>query len=440
VWGNKKRFQITDNDKEWVHESFDWLLKVYGYPARHYKTILFTEEFFPESLSQPTSVEPLLADLCRLFIIDRQKIVFEIEKDIRDTYGTPYEFKGKAFESELEVIEKDHSTTYKLYLANILLKDPKRLLFNCLYQCIKIRMLENGIEDVNEDVRLFFYLVGIFTGYGVILAQTMSGSGTYHDGTWETKWSTPAEIPEPIIAYALALYYSLTGQNDPGWKKFLPAEVRSQYDKAVEYIKQSGNPFFNRQELTANDFYNEGNSYYLKNDFDAAITSFQKAIFLAKQDYLKADLYNYIGYSFLRKQEYLKSIPNFQKALEINPSYGYANDNLGFAFIMSGDGASGKHYLTIALQTKNNDNAYSYRNLALYHQKRGEMNLAEENFKKAFDTIAIPVDLLEYFYAKFLFETGDKEKGMNYLKVAVGKGEPEAIALMKEITSSNTEK
>jgi tetratricopeptide (TPR) repeat protein len=135
-------------------------------------------------------------------------------------------------------------------------------------------------------------------------------------------------------------------------------------------------------------------------------------------------------------QEYQKSILQFQKALEIRPGYGYANDNLGFAFIMSGDLDSGKFYLNTALKTENNDAGYSYRNFALYHQKRQEYEQAEEYFQKAFNNILIPIDFLEYFYAQFLFEVGKKEDGMSFLKIAIEKGEPEAIKLMNSLNQS----
>ena len=150
------------------------------------------------------------------------------------------------------------------------------------------------------------------------------------------------------------------------------------------------------------------------------------------------DIYNFIGYAYLRIQEYEKSIPSFQKALEINPGYGYANDNLGLAFIMSGNLESGKFYLNTASKTDNNEDAYSYRNFALYHQKRKEYEQAEAYFQKAFSSIKTSVDLLEYFYAQFLFEIGEKENGIKYLKMAVDKGEPEAIKLMNTISNTKS--
>src|SRR5450432_2233931 len=91
VAGNKD-FYITDADREWVNKEFEWLIKSYGYPSSGFSPILLTDQFFPLSIAhKKTAVEPLLADLCRLFKIDPAKISFEMEEDIRDTHGTPYE-------------------------------------------------------------------------------------------------------------------------------------------------------------------------------------------------------------------------------------------------------------------------------------------------------------------------------------------------------------
>lgn len=219
-------------------------------------------------------------------------------------------------------------------------------------------------------------------------------------------------------------------------EKRTKARSAKEYDKAVDYIKQTDNPLFNKQELTARSLYKSGSNCYDQNDFKKAISEFQKALFATNDIYFKMDIYNFIGYAYLRTKEYEKSIPNFQKALEINPGYGYANDNLGFAFIMSDDLETGKFYLNAALSTPNNDAGYSFRNFALYHQKRKEFKQAEEYFQKAFNNIVIPIDLLEYFYAQFLFEIGEKEKGMEYLKTAVDRGAPEAIQLMNAIKTT----
>ncbi|MES1214997.1 MAG: hypothetical protein ABUT20_05740, partial [Bacteroidota bacterium] len=94
---------------------------------------------------------------------------------------------------------------------------------------------------------------------------------------------------------------------------------------------------------------------------------------------------------------------------------------------------TGKHYLSIALQTAKNNAAYSYRNMAVYHQKRGEAEKARVFFLKAFENITIPVDWLEYLYARFLFEQGETGEALVYLNIAVERGEPLAIKWMNDM-------
>ena len=85
------------------------------------------------------------------------------------------------------------------------------------------------------------------------------------------------------------------------------------------------------------------------------------------------------------------------------------------------------------MKTENNNIAYTYRNFALYYQAKGEVTKAEDYFKKSFESKTDSVDLLEYHYSDFLITNGETEKGLEFLKKAVEKGEPESIERMNEI-------
>ena len=172
---------------------------------------------------------------------------------------------------------------------------------------------------------------------------------------------------------------------------------------------------------------------YKKGNYEEAISNLQKILFLTNDELLKSDVYNNIGYYQLRSGDYKKSITNFHKALQIDPNYGFAYDNLGYSLIHTGQLEEGKQQLEKALKTENNDNAYTYRNLALYHQVKNELEQADTNFQLAFETETVPVDLLELHYANFLIKKDEREKGMEYLNKAVEKGEPEAIKRLNEI-------
>lgn len=424
-------FRITEPDRFWVEDNFRWLIKVFGYPYRESEQILLSENYFPKTFkSDKVSIENIIKDLCSLLQIQEEKISFEVVNDIRDSYGMPYEIEGKPFETELEI----EDGKYRIYIANSLHKHPKRLIHSLVYEFIRIKLTDNKLQyDTGDDTDLFIYLAGIYFGFGVLLSQNLKDTGRVDDGFWETKWNYISEIPNEIMAFALATYSKLIEQDTPKWKDDLPSDLKSQFGKAIKYLNDTPSELYDKQELESNELFKTAYDLYLKNDFEEAIANLQKILFLTNDDVMKADVYNNLGYYSIRLKNYEQSVSYFKSSINIMPDYGYANDNLGYALIQLGKLEEGKEFIEKALKTENNDIAYTYRNYALYYQAKGELNKAEDYFKKSFDTITDSVDLLEYHYADFLIKNGETEKGLKFLKKAIEKGEPEAIERMNEI-------
>ena len=427
-------FRITEPDRLWVEDNFKWLIKVFGYPYRESEQILLSENYFPKTFKgDRVLIENIIKDLCSLLQIQEDKITFEVVSDIRDIYGMPYQIEGKPFETELEIEEGK----YKIHIASSLQKHPKRLIYSLVYEFIRIKLKDNKLQfDTGDDTDLFIYLAGIYFGFGVLLSQNLQDTGRVDDGFWETKWNYISEMPNEIMAFALATYSKLIEQDSPKWKGDLPSDLKSQFEKALKYLNDNPSELYDKNELEANELFKTAYDQYLKNKFEEAITNLQKILFLTNDDVMKADVYNNLGYYNIRLKNYEPAVSYFKSSINIIPDYGYANDNLGYALIQLGKLEEGRVILEKALQTENNDIAYTNRNFALYYQAKGEMNKAEEYFKKSFDTIADSVDLLEYHYADFLIKNGETEKGLEFLKKAVEKGEPEAIERMNEINKN----
>ena len=424
-------FRITKSDRLWVEDNFNWLIKVFGYPYRESEQILLSENYFQKTFKDDrVLIENIILDLNSLLQIQEGKIAFEVVNDIRDTYGMPYEIEGKPFETELEVDD----AKYKIHIANSLQKHPKRLIYSLVYEFIRIKLIDNKLQfDTGDDTELFIYLAGIYFGFGVLLSQNLKDTGRVDDGFWETKWNYISEMPNEIMAFALATYSKLIEQDSPKWKENLPSDLKSQFGKAIKYLNDNPSELYDKKELEVNELFKTAYDQYLKNQFDEAIANLQKILYLTNDDVMKADVYNNLGYYNIRLKNYEQSVSYFKSSINIIPDYGYANDNLGYALIQLGKLEEGKEFLEKALETENNDIAYTYRNYALYYQAKGEVNKAEEYFKKSFDSIKDSVDLLEYHYADFLIKIGQTEKGLVFLKKAVEKGEPEAINKMNEI-------
>jgi tetratricopeptide (TPR) repeat protein len=425
------RFNITEDDRLWVEENFRWLKSVFGYPSKTEPEVLLTSKFFPATYGAKTIViANVITDLCELFSIPRDSVKYEILTDIRDYNSIPYQIEGTPFECETDL----KKGAYTIFVANSIQKHPDRLIYSLIYEFIRIGLTESELQfDVEgDDTNLFVYLAGIYYGFGVILAQNLLHSGNKSEGSQEIKWNYGSIMPHQIMAFSLATYASMTGDNDPSWKNEFKGDFKKMLEDALAYIRAYPNDLYDEKEVKANELFHDANVHFDKNEFEAAISALQKILFLTSDEFLKADVYNNMGYYYLRKKDYQQGISNFRKSLNIGQDYGFANDNLGYSLIMTGELEEGVFYLTKAMQTENNDIAYTFRNFALYHQRKGEFNLAEECFQKSFEQ-KTPVDLLEYHYGEFLLELGDVEKAKEFFRTSSEKNEGEGNAKLAEL-------
>lgn len=431
---NKKpsKLKITEADRMWVEENFSWLLKVYGYPTTLSEQILLNEKYFPNTFSSKNIItENIVKDLCHILGLDPKSIKIDIIKDISDSVETPYSFDSPFV--EMETIETEEG--YKINISSLLLKTRSQLILNLIIEIIGIKLMNDNLKyDTGEDSRLFIYLAGIFFGFGVILSQSLIDVGIENDGMWERKWTYFSEMPKEIIAFGLALDSILIKEQQPNWLNELPKSIRKGYEGAMLLLNENPSSLFNEAELKSNEYFKKSIEEYENGDYDAANIILEKIIPLTNNAFMKADVYNNIGYNLMRKGNLNESIPIFSKAIEYDPSYAYPYDNLGYVLIRIGQFEEGKAYLEKAMKIENNDYAYTYRNLALYFLGIGDMGQAKLNFDKAFEQ-GTEVDLLEFHYAEFLFGQGEKNEGLKYLQIAVDKGEHEAIQKLKELKS-----
>ncbi|HEY3404738.1 MAG TPA: tetratricopeptide repeat protein, partial [Ohtaekwangia sp.] len=428
-------------DRLWVEDNFRWLISVFGYPYRHDEQMLVSAKHFPNTFrSDKVVIENTIRDLCNLLQIPEGIVTFETITDIRDAQGVPYELEGKPFETDLVVVNGN----YKIVIANSLRSHPKRLFYDIIYEFIRIKLHHSNVpfdsgtgDDTGNDTALFIYLAGIYFGFGVLLSQNLKDTGVVNDGFWETKWSYISDMPDEVMAFGLATYATLIEQDGSAWIDSLPRGLKTQFEKAMAYLREHPSPLYDRNELEATALFRKSDDQYAKNEFEEAVSSLQRVLFLTKDESVRTNVFNNLGYYNLRLKNYTQSVSYFRNAIQLLPEYGYANDNLGYALIQLVQLEEGKEWLDKALRTGNNDIAYTYRNLALYHQAKGELDDAENYFTKAFAAETVPVDLLEYHYAEFLFQKGEQKKGLLYLHKAVEKGEPEAVEKMKTIGKVN---
>ena len=148
-------------------------------------------------------------------------------------------------------------------------------------------------------------------------------------------------------------------------------------DKAVEHYTTAIdlNP-----DLTE-AYYNRGNAYKNKGEFDTAIQDYTKAIDLNPED---ADVYYNRGVAYYRKGELDRAIQDFRKAINLNPDLTEAYYNRGIAYKNKGEFDTAIQDYTKAINL-NPEDAEAYYNRGNAYANKGEFDTAIQDYTKAID-------------------------------------------------------
>jgi protein O-mannosyl-transferase len=110
----------------------------------------------------------------------------------------------------------------------------------------------------------------------------------------------------------------------------------------------------------ARNEYNQGNDLQVKGKLDEAIPHFQKALEIEPR---YAEAHNNLGIVRAQKQQLDEAVTHFEKALEINPDFAEAHHNLGLAFVKKDEPEKAITHFEKAIKLKP-DYAPALRNLA----------------------------------------------------------------------------
>lgn len=426
----KNNFRITDEDRFWVEDNYIWLVQVFGIPKPTKNPITISQMHFPNAFEKKESlIESIKQDLCQLLSIDASKIKFENHTDLRDIPETPYEFDENPFETQLEIF----NNAYIIHIAQSINNHPNRLFFRLILECTKIKLIEEKLDfGEGEESDLFIYLASLFLGFGIPMFQNLNEKGMSVHGLWEQTWHFNSPMPKEVMAFALALNAELSNQQHSDWLEDLSLDLKNLYLHAREYLKENHSSEFTSDLHTYQAIYLANVSFNNK-ETQKALTILEETIKITDNNFIKAEIYNTIGYIHLFEKKYELSIEPLETAISLNPQFGYPYNNLGLAFIRLGKLEEGKIQIEKSMQCEIHHLGYVYRNLAIYYWKKEELDLAKEHFEMAFRNRNNSVHDLEFDYSQFLFETGDITGAKKYLNLAIQEGHLEAEEILKEL-------
>ena len=402
LFTNKKepKLPVTLEDKAWVEESFSFLIDCFGYPGTESKAVVLNDKFFPESFSNHVQQpQALINDFCTIYNLNPALISFELYEDLRDSTETPYAFEGMPFEAGTAIGENRH----KIFIAKSLLKFSDRLAYVLALEFAHILLVETNINfSGGDDDQLFIFLAAIYFDLGLIVASKATDIGSSNSGLWQQSWSYVAQMPEPVIAYTLAIQLLISEQkNEQVWANQLPPSVKKLFLSSVEYLKQNPILITSPQEIEAFNLLKEANYLYEVKEYDEAVKLVHKALLLTQHPNRKAHAYHNLGYYQICLGQYKDSLKAFRTALVWNENEGFSNENMAYALLKLSQPDQAKEFLDRAKQSGHSVLGYSYRNWALYHWQKGQTALAKEYFNKALEE-NYAVDFLAEDYNEFL--------------------------------------
>jgi tetratricopeptide (TPR) repeat protein len=158
-------------------------------------------------------------------------------------------------------------------------------------------------------------------------------------------------------------------------------ELKENIEKLDERTKRSESERQKLEQMTAWDYYRQGNRYCDSEEYENAIVSYDKAI-KQKTDY--ADAYYNRGVTYGKLGESEKAIADYSKAIELKPDYAKAYNNRGCTYDDLGESEKAIADYSKAIELKS-DYADAYNNRGNAYNCIGESEKAIADYSKAIE-------------------------------------------------------
>ena len=158
-------------------------------------------------------------------------------------------------------------------------------------------------------------------------------------------------------------------------------ELKENIEKLDERTKRSESERQKLEQMTAWDYYRQGNRYYFSGEYENAILSYEKAI-KQKPDY--AEAYNNRGVAYDDLGESEKAIADYSKAIELKTDYAKAYNNRGCTYDDLGESEKAIADYSKAIELKPGY-AEAYNNRGYTYDDLGESEKAIADYSKAIE-------------------------------------------------------
>jgi len=239
-WKKKKKLTITEDDKNWVDNSLNWLFSEFGEEYfLNIQTITPTKNFYDRKFDKTEKdAEFILKKTAELMSIGNIEIKLDFFDDdiVKMEDGTvlltPEDEYGK-WESSTGQIEINNNKLI-ISIENQQLKNPISLIATISHELAHQKLL--GENRITENDEFLTDLTAIAFGFGIFIGNSRNKFTQFstNDGYgWES--SSQGYLPEEIISYSMAWLSNKRNEN-LNYSKYLKPSLDKLLKQSFEYL------------------------------------------------------------------------------------------------------------------------------------------------------------------------------------------------------------
>ena len=234
---------VDAGKKEWIEESFLWLLEQFGEDAfRRSEIILPSNPEFPERLfAQEKSINAYLKAVCGFMDVDYKTVKPVVFTDTGQNNFHPLATPD-SIGSKPCGLYYFYGRKHQIAIDQNLLKSPPAFVATIAHELAHAKLQGELLpEEEKDNEELLTDLATIFFGIGIFTANSIFGFNQFanvqHHG-----WRAAKEgyIGEESAGYALALFAYIKGDTKPVWAKYLETNPKHYFKQGLRYLVKTG--------------------------------------------------------------------------------------------------------------------------------------------------------------------------------------------------------
>lgn len=404
--------KISKENRIWIEENFLWLIEVFG--KRHFfetPFILPKDEVFPyRNLNDNAEFERFFIKICAYAQVNAEEIKIKFFDDLNSMQFYSWQV-GFEEENTIGIFYRDDDTNSKRFVVELsksLLNEPLDLIALLSRELMHVKLIgERFYNSEHPDLLPMADLASVFFGFGYFISnssRTQISRG----------YNRLDSLNSDEIAFVCALVLMASEISVDTVLPFFNNEIRERIEISLKFLNKPNSDTIVTIEKVkeCNQIFsinNQVDELSLKHQFAEAIIKANEIFTIRPND---AGTYNLIGCLCLKQKNYREAIIFFNQAIEIEKRYDAAINNRGYAWLQLGFDEQSASDFEVA-RSINPENSFVMRNIASFHLKKNELDLALQFLKEA-EFLNNKTELINFYFGHVFYKMGNREMSELY--------------------------